>query len=73
MYAMVHLLHKIIGDDDGQVYQGHHWTTEEINAGKIKELTAQRQAKQIPLLRYLYERYFVYKLYIPKDKTKWGD
>lgn len=70
-FFMVHFSHKN-SKNDNQYYQGHRWTTTEINAQAIKRLEHARQQNQVSTIKYLFIKHFVLKLYIPKDKTKWG-
>lgn len=57
---------------DSQFYQNRHWTTAEINAGAIKRLETERKQHKINLLKYLTLKYWIFKTYIPKDKSQWG-
>lgn len=77
MLIIKHELPFIFGDSeenntDSQFYQNRHWTTTEINASTIKRLETERKQHKINLLKYLILKYWIFKIYIPKDKSQWG-
>lgn len=59
-------------EDDNYYYAGHHWAVSEINAGTLKRLDQERNEQKISWLKYQIWKNLVLELYIPKDRSQWG-